>query len=355
MQKYAGGDLMKQLTVMVTGAGALLGQGVLRCLRMAQRPIRIITGDPDYRAAGHWLGDLAFIIPMANDPEYLGAVEMILAREKVDMLLIGTDVELPIFSKEKERLEAKYGTRVVVSPPRVVEIANDKLMTALFLEGAGFPFALSASADDRKAVTKLVGTIGFPLIAKPKQGARSVGVAVVSSPEELSQVMGRTDLVVQELLPDNEGEYTAGCLVMQQKCAASVVLRRDLRDGNTYRAYADTSRRFDGEISSIAEHLECYGPCNFQFRIKNGRPVVFEINARFSGTTPIRAMFGFNEVLAIVDYLSAGTPIPAVTIREGTVLRAWSDIYVDALQLENFKKTKSLSAPDCTEYPFRSL
>ncbi|MCX5822895.1 MAG: ATP-grasp domain-containing protein [Deltaproteobacteria bacterium] len=346
---------MKQLTVMVTGAGAVLGQGVLRCLRMAQRPIRVITADPDYRAAGHWLGDFAVTIPMADDPEYLKAVEIILAREQVGILLIGTDVELPIFSKERVHLEAKYGTRVVVSSPRVVEIANDKLMTAHFLEGAGFSFALSVSADDRSAIAELAKTIGFPLIAKPKQGARSVGVFVVNSPEELSHVMGRTDLVVQELLPGNEGEYTAGCLVVQKKCLASVMLRRDLRDGNTYRAYADTSRRFDGEISAIAERLGCYGPCNFQFRIKNGRPVVFEINARFSGTTPIRAMFGFNEVLAIVDYLNTDTPIPEVKIKEGAVFRAWSDIYVDALQLENFKITKSLSAPNCTEYPFRSL
>lgn len=346
---------MKKLTVMVTGAGALLGQGILRCLRMARRPIRVITADPDYRAAGHWLGDFAEKIPRADDPKYLDKVEMILAREQVDILLIGTDVELPIFSKERARLEEKYGTRVVVSSPPVVEIANDKLMTARFLEGAGFPFPHSVSADDRPALAELIRTIGFPLIAKPKQGARSVGVVVVNSSKDLSRFIDRTDFVVQELLPDNEGEYTAGCLVVRQTCLASVVLRRDLRDGNTYRAYADTSRRYDGEVATIAERLECYGPCNFQFRIKNGRPVVFEINARFSGTTPIRAMFGFNEVIAIVDYLDVGAPIPEVTLKEGAVFRAWSDIYVDSLQLESFRKKGFLSLPECTEYPFRSL
>lgn len=355
MQKDAEGDILNQLTVMVTGAGALLGQGILRCLRMAKRPIRVITADPNYRSAGHWLGDFAVTIPRADDPGYLNAVEVILAREQVGILLIGTDVELLIFSKERARLEAEYGTRIVVSSPRVVEIADDKLKTARFLEGAGFPFAHSVSADDRPAVAELLRTRGFPLIAKPKRGARSVGVVNVNSPEELSHVMGRTDLVVQEMLPDKEGEYTAGCLVIRQACASTVVLRRDLRDGNTYRAYADTSRRFDGEISAIAECLDCYGPCNFQFRIKNGRPVVFEINARFSGTTPIRAMFGFNEVLAIVDYLDTGAPIPEVTIKEGAVFRAWSDIYIDSLQLENFRKRGFLSLPECTEYPFRSL
>lgn len=355
MQKDTEGDILKQLTVMVTGAGALLGQGILRCLRMAKRPIRVITADPDYRAAGHWLGDFAVTIPMADDPKYLETVEMILTRELVDILLIGTDVELLTFSKERARLEAEYGTRVVVSSPQVIEIADDKLKTAHFLEGAGFPFAHSVSADDRSGVAELLRTRGFPLIAKPKQGARSVGVVNVNSPEELSHVLGRADLVVQEMLPDKEGEYTAGCLVMKQACVATVVLSRDLRDGNTYRAYSDTSKRFEGEISSIAERLDCYGPCNFQFRIKNGRPVVFEINARFSGTTPIRAMFGFNEVLAIVDYLDTGAPIPEVTIKEGAVFRAWSDIFIGPLQLENFRKRGFLSSPECTEYPFRSL
>ena len=30
---------------------------------------------------------------------------------------------------------------------------------------------------------------------------------------------------------------------------------------------------------------------------------MFEINARFSGTTPVRAIFGFNEVGALLDHL----------------------------------------------------
>ena len=35
----------------------------------------------------------------------------------------------------------------------------------------------------------------------------------------------------------------------------------------------------------MAEKLSPFGPVNFQFREVDGRAVVFEINARFSGTT----------------------------------------------------------------------
>jgi hypothetical protein len=35
---------------------------------------------------------------MANDPEYLNSIENIIYTEKIDIVLIGTDTELPIFS-----------------------------------------------------------------------------------------------------------------------------------------------------------------------------------------------------------------------------------------------------------------
>jgi carbamoyl-phosphate synthase large subunit len=49
---------------------------------------------------------------------------------------------------------------------------------------------------------------------------------------------------------------------------------------------------------SLALDLGSVGPLNIQLRIdeKTGEPYVFEIHPRFSGTTPIRADVGLNEV-----------------------------------------------------------
>jgi carbamoyl-phosphate synthase large subunit len=46
---------------------------------------------------------------------------------------------------------------------------------------------------------------------------------------------------------------------------------------------------------SIAEKLGSTGPLNFQGRMHNGKFYIFEINPRFSGTSFMRAMSGFNE------------------------------------------------------------
>lgn len=344
---------MGELTVFVTGAGALVGQGVLRALRMSGRPMRIVTGDPDHRAAGHWLGDRAYRIPMAADPRFLQRVEEVIAREAVSVVLVGTDVELRIFGEARGRLEEEYGVQVVVSPPHVVEIADDKWRTAEFLKENGFAYPRTALSTDRAAVRRLIESVGLPLFAKPRRGARSVGVGVVQRESEVDRLCGgTTEYVFQELLPEESGEFTAGCLVTGGRCGSVVVLRRDLRDGNTYRAYSEGETGFEGRISEIAERLGAYGPCNLQFRVKDGEPVVFEINARFSGTTPIRGVFGHNEVAHLLNHLVDGEAIPPATVRQGVVLRVWSDIFVGADQFNEFSKSGQLQNPATEPFDF---
>ncbi|MBW1939110.1 MAG: hypothetical protein JRI67_10185 [Deltaproteobacteria bacterium] len=178
---------MEQLTVFVTGAGALLGQGILRCLRMSQKPLRIITGDPDHRAAGHWLGDCAYTVPMAGESNFINRIEEIIAQERVTLLFVGTDVELSILSRERKRLGDTYGVRIIVSPLQVIEIADDKWLTAQFLKKEGFPFPRSALAHDWDAIQTLVDTVGFPLFIKPRKGARSVGAKTIENQDTVQK------------------------------------------------------------------------------------------------------------------------------------------------------------------------
>jgi carbamoyl-phosphate synthase large subunit len=353
MRKTFAGEIMEQLKVLVTGAGALLGMGILRSLRMAHRPLRIFTADPDYQAPGHWLGDCAFTIPLADDPAFLTSLEELVWSEKIEMVFIGTDAELGILSREKQRLEAECGVRVVVSPPEMINTAKDKWLTAKFLEKEGFPFPQTAVVEDREGIHALVKSVGFPLLGKPRRLARSVGVEKITSPEALEALCLRAkDFIIQEFLPDDQGEFTAGCLVTEGQCRACVVLRRDLRDGNTCRAFSDTSGRYEKLLADVAERLKTEGPCNLQFRIRRGEPVIFEVNPRFSGTTPVRAIFGHNEVEAMIDYLMDGKPIAKPQIREGAVLRTMSDIFINQDQLESLKAAGRLLTPKCRGIPF---
>ncbi|MBX0333253.1 ATP-grasp domain-containing protein [Pontibacter sp. HSC-14F20] len=340
--------------ILVTGAGALLGQGILRCLNVSSQEYYIITADPDYRAQGHSLGNKAYTIPMVSDPKFLDFIEELIKKEQIDVILIGTDVELPVFSKNKERLEQQHGIKVIVSNLHVIGIANNKWLTAQFLKENGFPYPLSALTTDKESIAELRMSRPFPFIAKPVDGARSKGIKIIENDNDLQEICSYpNNLVVQEMIGEQEGEYTTGCMVVDGKCLAIVSLKRDLRDGNTYRAYRDGENPYDTIISSIAERLGVEGPANFQYRIKDGQPVVFEVNSRFSGTTPLRYMFGFNEVEALLNHLFKVEVMKQPNLRNGAVFRTWSDIFVEKSQMEELKEKGVLEKYESQYYPFK--
>lgn len=340
--------------ILVTGAGALLGQGILRLLQIADFSKKIYTTDPDPRSTGHWLGDYAITVPMANDPNFIDSIKKIVETYNIDALLVGTDVELPILSRYKDEFSKKYNCKIVVSSEEVINIANDKFLTAAFLEKNNFPFPFSVMANDKEKLNEIEQKFGFPLFAKPFDGARSIGAKKIVNHNELMDIYSPgSNLVVQQFLSDTEGEFTSGCLVINRKCKAIVTLKRDLRDGNTYRAYIDDeTSKYDNYIIPIAEKLNPDGPVNFQFRILNGKPVIFEINCRFSGTTPLRHYFGFNEVEALLNHYLFGKEIELPTLKNGIVLRAWSDIFIEEDEFKTLKNNTFIANPNAIFYNF---
>ena len=82
-------------------------------------------------------------------------------------------------------------------------------------------------------------------------------------------------------------------------------------------------------ISDIANKLKPYGSCNLQLRIdKKGVPKLFEINPRHSGTTYIRSLFGFNEVLYIINYIIKGKETEMV-LKEGRAIRFFDEKIIE--------------------------
>lgn len=340
--------------VLVTGAGALLGQGILRLLQVSDFQKKIFTADPDPRSTGHWLGDYALVVPKVSDDNYINRIIEIVREHKIDAILVGTDVELPIYSKVKEDFLIKYNCKVIVSSEEVITIANDKFLTADFLKNNNFPYPFSVMADDMDQLLEVEAKLGFPLFAKPFDGARSLGIRKIENHEELMEIYDpHSNLVVQQFLSEEEGEYTSGCTVVDGKCKAIVTLKRDLRDGNTYRAYRNMeTSKYDKFIIPIAEKLNPDGPVNFQFRIFNGMPVIFEINGRFSGTTPLRHFFGYNEVEALLKFYLFEEEIKKPQLINGVVMRTWSDLFINENELSELSNNGELESLNPKFYNF---
>jgi carbamoyl-phosphate synthase large subunit len=332
-----------KLKVLVTGAGALLGQGIIKSLRMADTRYEIVAVDPDPRAVGLYWADRAYLVPLAREPGYFDSICRIIERERPYAVLIGTDVELMVLSINKPEIDSAFHTHVIVSPPDIIRIADDKWLTYQFLASHGFPYIPSALPND---MAHLLRECDFPLIVKPRCGARSVGIREVRNEQELNRALSVVhNPVVQKCVATPEQEYTSGIVIVDGSVKAVVTMRRDLKDGNTYRAYVEPASPFNDLLAKIAERLRGIGSINFQFRSEEGVPKIFEINARFSGTTPLRAYAGFNEVDHIVRHFVCGDPIPAPTLRPMVVLRYWDEIVIDPEELNTFSQKHQMTEP----------
>ncbi len=313
---------LKGNRILVTGTGGGVGQSLLKALHGSG--YGVIAADGDVLAAGLFAAERGYRIPYASDPGFVDALLAICSSQGCALVFPGLDAELPVLASNRQRFE-DAGVTCVVSDPAVIQICDDKLETSRFLKRHGLPAPRTCAASDRSAW----GDVGFPMVLKPRRGGRrSIGVRVVREASEAEVFLAGVDprnYVAQEYIEGDE--YTCGTVTVAGHCEGVISMRRILRDGDTHKAFVETVPSIDDLVRSAAEALKPFGACNFQLRVRSGVPIVFEINARSSGTTHSRALAGFNEPRAIADYLIKGRK-PLFEVREVTILRYWSELVV---------------------------
>ncbi len=306
--------------VLITSVGSGVGYGVLYSLRRADRPYRILGASAMAVAAGNFRCDAVYHLPGADRPEqYLEGLLAILDREHPHLVMPGHDMELPLLAARRDEIERGTGTKVLVSAPEVIRVCNDKYESARFF---GDRFAATALAPEQ--IRQLVADCGFPLVVKPRYGYASRGVQVVFDVAELNAALrsGKDTLVVQEFLPPaglskprqeltrmdvyedrrllQEEEYSVQVLVGRSGQVLGLFSSRNsLWHGIpfTIETYRDPSLEVQViEMTQRLADMGLMGPCNFQARkTATGGYRFFEVNARFTGITPVRADMRFNE------------------------------------------------------------
>ena len=59
------------------------------------------------------------------------------------------------------------------------------------------------------------------------------------------------------------------------------------------------------------------------------RQKIFEINARHSGTTYFRMLFGYNEIDLILNYYFPLSNLKRANLREGTAIRYYEEAFIN--------------------------
>ncbi|RYG27842.1 MAG: hypothetical protein EOO01_40730, partial [Chitinophagaceae bacterium] len=98
---------MEEKTVLVTGTGGNVGQGVLRNIRSLARNIRIIGTDISGFTAGNHLCDATYAVPYSYAGDYIQVISDIATKEKVDLIIPTTDYEIYYLSLNRHAFTAK--------------------------------------------------------------------------------------------------------------------------------------------------------------------------------------------------------------------------------------------------------
>jgi len=339
--------MTNKLCVLVLGVGGNVSQGILKALALSTLPVRVVGACVSPLSAGLYTTDTSYISPPANAPEFVPWLLDLCHKEGVQAILSGVEPVVAILSQHAESIRELTGAICIVSTPECLAISDDKLTTCQWLEQNGFNFPRYADAADTTGVQRLVEACGYSLIAKPRRGKGAHGIFKLVNDDDLAYAQRRGGAVIQEYLGDETSEYTVGCFCDRDgELRGTLVLHREILEGTTYRAQAGEFPEVRAEAGRIARALKPMGPCNIQLRVADGRAVCFEINGRFSGTTPVRARLGFNEVEAALRHfvLSEQVDLPLVT--QGVMLRYWNEMYPDAGATELLQRDGRLETPE---------
>lgn len=275
-------------TILFSSAGRRVE--LIQCFRASAAALgvelRVIAVDLDpQQSAACQVADLALPVPRCDHPEFVDAVVGICADQGVDLVVPTIDPELPPLSRHADRFRAA-GAWVAVSEPAVVDIARDKLRTAQFLAGHDIPAPRSAAVAE---VVAAPDAWTWPVLAKPRAGSSSIGLHLLTSPDQLARLQPDDGQMVQELLRGQE--YTVNlffdragrmrCAIPHRRCE---VRAGEVAKGLTQR-HAELERIawLLGDTLRGARGVLCFQAITDD----RGLPTVFEINARFGGGYPL--------------------------------------------------------------------
>ncbi len=207
--------------VLVTAAGSVVGEGIIKCLRLASSregaPVkyRVIVTDASPLAAGLYRGDRGLLIPVASEPDYVDSLINVARKEGVKAIFVGSDEELGPVTESRQRIEDETGAAVIVNPPGVLAAAKDKWETFVALRKLGLPHANSSLPEE---MDSFIRENSFPLVVKPREGHGSIGFHVVRDREGAEEAISSIQRlgwhpVLQEFLGDGDQEFTTGVVV----------------------------------------------------------------------------------------------------------------------------------------------
>jgi len=313
--------------VMITAAGTVTAQSVIKALREDGRAEFIAAGDMNRLNATRAFADEFVPLPPASSADFARSCVEAVRRMEIDLLvpLIVESEFLPL-DDARSAFES-LGCRLALPPRDIVVRTGDKLEFAEFLAAIGVNGPATRGYADDIEIER------FPVYLKPRRGSGSIGTARIESAHSLHEAArGRSDLIVQEAVEGREFTVDAFAAAPGRVVAAVPRERIAIKAGVSVKGRTYRDPTIERIVCAVVEKSGLQGPANVQgFLRADGSFSIIEMNPRFSGTLALTTAAGINFASLLIDTIE-GRPIPDLRGRheEGvTMMRYWSEVFED--------------------------
>lgn len=322
------------LTVAVTGVGAIIGQGIVRSLRAPGCKVRIVGIDRNPRSPGTHICDVFEAKPCVDESsaEYSAFWERIVKTHQIALVLPGLELDVHFLNQQRAWFES-IGVVLALNAAELIEQAGDKWAFGQTLASIGYPVIPSVRPDTWQEAVEALGPA--PLLLKPLQGNGSRGILTLDDSRDFEywKAKLRMPWMLQRIVGSDDQEYTVGVFGLGGgRYSGPLIFRRRLSAaGSTLEA--EVVRRHDiieTAVERLCAHFAPVGPTNLQFRLEDDTPYLLEINPRFSSSNSLRTAFGFNEARMAIDYYLHGRQPDVPALLDGVAWRYTEDLVIHA-------------------------
>ena len=312
--------------IIVTGVGAIIGQGIAKSLRQSGFDVTIIGVDKQITPFAQSLCDLCVEKPKVDeeDSAYLDFWMSLIVEQQVDLIIPGLEVDVFFLNQHRQYF---LNTCIALNNPTLIELAKDKWHTFQFLQRAHVVAIPSLLPESWQECLTQLGSP--PYILKPRCGNGSRGIVELEDESDFLYWKRKVkySFLVQPKIGSDETEYTAAAFGLGDgRSLAPIIFRRKLSvAGNTQYAEVCEEPGIVELIAQLSQLLSPVGPTNYQFRKHGDLWYLLEINPRISSSNSLRTAFGYNEAaMCVAYYLLQQEPSP-VTITSGKGWRYYED------------------------------
>lgn len=287
---------------------------------------KVISTDCSKYAPALYESDKHYIVPKMKEAVYLPTIKEICKKENINVILPLQEDELEFIAEHKTEFE-NMGILVIISDAALVKMCRDKYLLYKYLTDKGIP---CVDTYDYKMELEKIKKLEFPVLAKERNGAGSMGILKINDWSMLTAYAENADkdLIVQPFYDTKEFGVDAYVdFVTGELVAIFAKEKLRMKAGETEKSKSVKNKKLFELIKLVVQKMNFRGPIDLDIFQYNGKFYILEINPRFGGGYPHAYECGVNFVKYISTNAMGKANVPIVgEYKENQVLLKFTDV-----------------------------